>query len=310
MTNYAKKFTRKLKSRFDAKQNEMEKIPAVMGDGAGSLVVSGQTNFIYCQVAGQIAVVYNNRVTNQIGLAVWVGHTTEEPNLFQVLSTRSATPAGLDSNFGGGYAPSSRYEWHAAGGGQDPLAVHLRAITFLRIGASATANTASTLYIQLLRGYVHTSTGFKSVATQDINLFAQIPSTAGKAALVLITINDSGAVVQTKGAEVDIDALTIANMPEPPAGTAFVCGAVRVYNGQTLAQDARTNTDFWDGRLAWFTANAIAWGAITGDITDQADLMVYLNRQYRQFTTVSDGAGNWEFVSSGGEPVFNLEVLE
>jgi hypothetical protein len=33
-------------------------------------------------------------------------------------------------------------------------------------------------------------------------------------------------------------------------------------------------------------------------------------RQYRQFVWVDDGAGSWEFVSAGGEPILNLQSLE
>lgn len=247
----SKRFARKLKQRLDSKQNAMERIPAVMGDGAGNLFVSGQNDYVYCSIGGQPAAVYNNRVINQIGLAVWVGRTPEEPNLLQVLSTRSATPGGENNSVG--FAPAKRYEWHAPNGGQDPLAVHLRAITFLRLGVSGTTNTASTLYADLYRGWVHTSAGFINIPRQNINLFTHIPSTANKAAMVLITIDDAGAVIQTKGAEVDIDALTIADVPEVPAGTAFLCGAIRVYNGQTEIQDGRTNTDIWDGRFSWMS---------------------------------------------------------
>lgn len=48
-------------------------------------------------------------------------------------------------------------------------------------------------------------------------------------------------------------------------------------------------------------------GLVSGSVTS---LHSHQDRQYRQFTTVSDGAGNWEFVSSGGKPVFNLAELE
>lgn len=286
----SKRFARKLKQRLDEKQNAMERIPAVMGDGAGNLLVSGQNDYVYCTIGGQPAAVYNNRVVNQIGLAVWVGRTPEEPNLFQVLSTRSATPGGVD-NAQGGFAPAKRYEWHAVGGGQDPLAVHLRAFSFLRLGVSNTTNTASSLYVDLYRGWVHGTTGFISIARQDINLFAQIPSTIDKAALVLITIDNTGAVVQTKGSEVATSALTIADLPAVPSGTVFLCGAVRVYYGQTVVQDGRTNTDIWDGRFSWMAgANtpSVAWGSITGALSAQTDLQAALDATRQLFIVTED----------------------
>lgn len=114
-----------------------------------------------------------------------------------------------------------------------------------------------------------------------------------------------------------IDYNSLANQPtiiNPPATTA--ANDVQVGNGagawitNTIAQFITTLRTTLDSVYA-AAAHSHAWGSITGDITDQTDLMVYLNKNhYRQFVTVSDGAGNWEFVTSGGEPVFNLEALE
>jgi hypothetical protein len=248
MTNTSKKFSKKLNSRFAKKQNEMMRQPAIMGDGNGNLLVTGFENFVYITVGDKSMPVFNNRVPAQIGVKVWVGYAPEEPTLFQVLSTRSESPAGVETGFVG-YAPAKRYEWHALNGGQDPLYVHLRAVTPLRLGVSSTAN-AATLYADLYRGFVYIGTAYKAVARQDIDLYSHIPSTAGKAAFVLITIDNTGAVVQTKGSEVDIAALAITDIPAIPTGTVFTCGAIRVYNGQTSIQDGRTNTDFVDLRFS------------------------------------------------------------
>lgn len=257
MTNKLKKFTRKIRQRFDEKQNAMERIPAVMGDGNGGLLVSGQSDFIYCQIGDKVAAVYNNRVPSQIGLSVWIGRTPEEPNLFQVLSTRSATPAGVDGSYVNGYAPAKRYEWHAVGGGQDPLAVHLRAFTPLKLSVSDTPPETLEVYVNLYRGFIWNGTGYKAVARQDIDLYSYIPTTANKAAFVLITIDNSGTPIMTKGAEVDIDALVITDIPAIPLGTCFVCGAVRVYYGQTKVQEGRTNTDIFDTRFTSLAGNSI-----------------------------------------------------
>lgn len=261
-----KKFSRNLKQRFDKKQNELRRQPGVMGDGIGNLVVAELESFVYVTIGDKAFPVFNNRVPPQIGVKVWVGYAPEEPTLFQVLSTRGETPAGVETGFVG-YAPARRYEWHAVSGGQDPLNVHLRAFTPLKLGVSNTENFL-TLYVDLYRGFVFTGTQYVSIARQDLDLYAHIPTVAGKAALVLITINDAGAVIQTKGSEVNINALTLSNLPAIPAGTVFVCGAVRVYTGQTSVQEGRINTDFVDLRFpGYFTGGGTSIPIVTSDPT-------------------------------------------
>ena len=110
----SKLFAQKLKAKFSEKQDEMQRQPGVMGDGAGGLIPAGLNNFVYVTIADKVLPIFNNRVSPQIGVKVWVGYASEEPTLFQVLSTRSETPAGVDgSHFG--YAPAKRYEWNATG---------------------------------------------------------------------------------------------------------------------------------------------------------------------------------------------------
>ena len=239
-------FAKRLKSRLDRKQNRLDKQHGIMGDASGNLTVAGLDNFVYVSIGDKALPVFNNRVIPQAGVKVWVGYSDEEPTLYQVLSTRSESPSQVNEGGFTGYAPAKRYEWLATNGGQDPLHVHNRAISFLKIGTSATGG----MNVNLFRGFIWTGTTFLHISQQDIDLTSFIPVTAGKAAFVLITIDTTGTVVTTDGADVDIDLLDVDNdIPAPPASTAFICGAVRVYNGQTAVQEARTNTDFVDLRL-------------------------------------------------------------
>jgi hypothetical protein len=240
----SKLFAKKLKNKLAQKQDEMRRQPGVMGNGAGGLVPVGLTNFVYVTIADKVMPVFNNRVSPQIGVKVWVGYASEEPTLFQVLSTRSETPAGAEEGHVG-YAPAKRYEWNATGGGQDPLHVHLRAFSPLKLGVSALGG----MYVNLYKGTLHNGVEYLTIARQDIDLTAHLPTVAGKAALVMISIDSSGAVVQTKGSEVDITALSPTDRPIIPAGAIFVCGCVRVYTGQTEIREGRVNTDFDDLRF-------------------------------------------------------------
>lgn len=269
MTSSKKKFTRAINKRFASKQNQLRRFPAEMGNGYGGLSVDGMDGYVYVLVNGKPMPVFNNRVPNQAGTAVWVGYSAEDPSLLQVLSTRSEAPTGAETGFLG-YAPAKRYEWHAKHGGQDPLYVHLRALTFLRISVSNTMATLGEMLVNVFSGRVYTGSGWVDVARQDVDVSAHIPSTAGKAAFVLFTIDSTGAVVTTKGNEVDIDALAITDVPDAPTGTVFVCGAVRVYAGQEAVQEGRTNTDFVDLRLSNFVTSSSAGGG-SGDLAWEID---------------------------------------
>jgi hypothetical protein len=107
------------------------------------------------------------------------------------------------------------------------------------------------------------------VARADIDMTSYIPVTSGKAAFVLITINTSGTVVKTDGADVNVADLAVTDIPATPASTALVLGAIRVYNGQTLVQDARTNTDFVDLRLQNY--DYITGAGLAAHLADTSD---------------------------------------
>lgn len=251
-----KVFAKKINERFSKKQNEMKRLPAQMGGGDGVLRVPGLNNFVYVTIADKTLPAFNNRVPPKKGLRIWVGYSPEEPNLFQVLSTRTDTPAGDVDTTIGGYAPAIRYEWLAKYGGEDPLNVHLRAFTPLKLGVSATGG----LNVDLYSGYVYSS-GYIHIDRQDIDMTSHVPSTSGKCALVLVTINTSGTVVTTKGSEVNVADLVVTDLPAIPSNTVFVCGAVRVYNGQTVFQERKTNTDFVDLRFAGLAGGSISVSA-------------------------------------------------
>lgn len=277
--DFQKQLSRKLSSQLDKKQDQLLKQPAVF---ARNFIVPNQINYNYVIISGNIVPVYNDRVPARAGVKIWVGYDASDQSnkkrkKFQVLATRSEDPSGgLAAPMG--YAPAKRYEYNAEGGGQDPLYVHQRAITFLRVGTSKTNGC-----VRLNKGKIWTGTAYKNIATQEIDLSAQVPSTTGKAAFVLITIDTSGVVVQTKGSEVDIDALAEADRPAVPVDTAYpgpLC-FVRVYEGQVKPQEGRVNTDFDDVRFAGWSQtddggvqSIVAGTNITIDDTDPANPIV------------------------------------
>ena len=239
-----KVFARKLNNRFAKKQNELSRQPGVMGDGNSNLAPSGLNGFIYCVVGDKIATLPCNRVQPEYGRRVWVGFAPEQPTIFQVLSYLTDSVSG-STQFPVGFAPAKRYEWGAVGGGQDPLHVHLRAFSPLKLGMS----TACGMNVDLYRGKVVVGGKHINIPRQNINLSAHIPTIANKCAKVMISIDDTGAIIQTKGEEVDINILAPSHRPAIPANTIFVCGCIRVYYGQTKIQEGRDNSDFDDLRF-------------------------------------------------------------
>jgi len=311
-----KKYIKTVNKRFAKKQSVLSRVPAEIGNGYGSVEVENQQGYIYVTIAGKPEIVYNDRVPNQAGVSVWVGYAPEEPRKRQVLSTRSFSPTGVERGYLG-YAPAKRYEWHAKNGGQDPLWVHQRALTFLRLSVSATVPETTEVYVNVFQGRIWSGAEWIAVPRQDVDIYEHIPTTEGKAAFVLFTIDTTGAVITTKGDEVNIEDLALSDVPAIPASTAFVNGAVRVYYRMTVAQEGRTNTDFVDLRWTGLSMLSLAvdWDAIVGKPTEfppTPDSTYYPGRT----VSASDPAANddeadgylvgWEWVNSTTGDIFFL----
>lgn len=262
----AREIARKNKKILAIKQNRTIQYPATLGDGYGNLFYDKSSNLVYARIADQIIVVINKRVPAEKGAKVWVGFTQD--GLYQVIDSRSSNPTGETGTPFGNYPPANRYRYMAENGGQDPLYIELRAILPLRIGISAQGG----MYLDLYRGWVWSGSASIQVARQDLDLSAQIPSTTGKAAWVLITIDNTGAPIQTKGSEVDIADLPATAFPSVPSGTVKKCGVVRVYYGQTAIREGRTNTDIVDLRFdGWNSSSGGSVESVTGDGVDNTD---------------------------------------
>jgi hypothetical protein len=233
-----------VRQHLQRKQDRPERLPAVLGDGQGGLFVSGTPNTVYVQVAGGVTgQAWNSRVPASYGLPVWVGYDPLEPDRWQVLSLRAGAAEAAGFDLGGtGYAPASRYRWNYPGGGQDPLFVEGRQFLPLRLGP----HTGLSVYVY--PWVVWTGTAWAYVPGTAVDLTASVPATEGQARLVLVTIDDSGAVVTTAGTAVALADLGLDDLPSVPAGTRYVVGAVRLYTGQTAVQEGRSNTDILDLR--------------------------------------------------------------
>ena len=283
-------FNKDITRRFAKKQNEMPRQAGIMGGADGRLKVPGREGYVYVTIADKTLPVFcGNIVGFDIGTKVWVGYASVESTLYQVLSVRSDTPNGNTSTQFNGAYHAKRHEWLAKNGGQDPLHVHLRAISFMKIGTSPSGG----MNVDLFGGWLDTGSAWIHVNRQDMDVSGHIPSTTGKAALVLITIASNGAVIQTKGDEFNIADIGGSLLPYKPDDTIFVCGAVRVYYGQAAVQEMHTNTDFTDLRFAGINQGmANTSGGVFGFAVDGA-LAVVDNATSPILITVDKTIPSW-----------------
>lgn len=239
---------RKFKGKLQQKQNVPYTIAGVLGSDTGIIKVPNRNNYVYVRLAGSgTAEVFNNRVQAIYDLPVICGYDPLDPQKFQVLSLQGQVidMVGSTINLATGYAPASRYRWMYPGGGQDPLFVEGRQIMPLRITPIAG-----------MKFIVHNQVIFNGTnweifgGSTETDLSSYVPTTAGKCRMVLISIDENGDIKISEGSEVDIADLLPSNIPSPPEGTRFVLGAIRLYYGQTLIQEARNNTDIVDLRFA------------------------------------------------------------
>jgi hypothetical protein len=250
-----------VRQHLQRKADKPVRLPAVLGDGANRLSVTGQANRVYVTLAGGIVgQAFNNRVQASYGLPVWVGYDPVEPDTWQVLAVRAGAAEAAGFDLGGtGYAPASRYRWNYPGGGQDPLYVEGRQFLPLRLGP----HTGLSVYVY--PWVVWTGSAWAYVPATAVDLTASVPAAEGQARLVLVTVDEAGAVVTTAGTAVALADLGLDDLPSVPAGTRYVVGAVRLYYGQTAIQEGRSNTDIVDLRDlpgAWGTGSSSISGPL------------------------------------------------
>ncbi|MBE3142978.1 MAG: hypothetical protein IMZ61_03530 [Planctomycetes bacterium] len=235
---------RLLQKKLAQKQNLISAVSGLLGDGSGNVTDTSKANHVFVRISGIVTSVFNVKVPPENDLRVMVGNDPTQPNLTQVLSTFTSSPGGTTGGGVVGYAPASQYEWM----GPDPIFIDKRLILPRRI------STYSGMQVKMYADMFWTGTDWISIPIipDPIDLSDYIPATAGKVAIVLITLNTAGETVLTDGTDVDIADLVPADVPAVPEDTSDVLAAVRVYYGQTVFQEAKTNTDIVDLRFTYF----------------------------------------------------------
>lgn len=278
MTSLKRKFNRTL----GKKQDNVEMFPAVMGNGAGQ--VFDDEGRIYVRVAEKLQTVKNSDVYPINNLPVWVGYEPTDPKTFKILNSRITSGAEVAGGVGGnGSKHANTHEFFGAGvdGGTDVLKVQLGQFMPLKV------LPYQGMTVLIWMGIVKTSTGFVLISNRN-SFNKPIPKTvdletygltllSGKSKYLLITINDTGAIIITEGSPVNRSSISLNDIPAEPAGTLYVLAAVEVYFGQSEIRVNREATDIIDLRFPMPHVHS------TGDLSD-------LSRDYQEdFTSQVNG---------------------
>lgn len=237
---------RQFKARMNAKQDVLRAIPALMGDGNGTVEVPGQPGFVYIRVGdGDLGQAFNNRCPLADNLAIYVGYdpiTDPDRRIFQVLSVRMADyAAGGNQNIYPNVA--NHHAMHEYGGGDD-VYLSWRRLMGLRVGRPAA------FVVTVDSGYLYHTGAWAEIAATTVDLTAEHTALVGvQAQYTLISLSSAGVVTHTNGTPVISPAtLTIADCPTPPAGH-IPLAAVRLYKMQTAIGDVPTAPDIVDLRF-------------------------------------------------------------
>lgn len=234
---------RRFKSRLDAKQDVSRPIPALMGNGAGTIEVPNQPGYVYIRIGdGDLGQAFNNRAPLADNLAIDVGYdpiTDPDRRIFQVLSVRMADYAGS------GNTPypnlPNHHEMHEFGGGDDTY-ISWRRLMGFRVGRPAG------FVVTIDEGNIIRAGAWLAILAQTLDLTASKPALATQARYVLITLDSAGVATSADGALVAVAALDISNCPIPAAGE-IPLAAVRMYGTQTAIGDVPSAPDIIDLRF-------------------------------------------------------------
>lgn len=238
--------------------------PGILGDGNGTVAVSGRPRYVYARMLSQLDIpfeVFNDRIPFVDNLPVLIGYDPDNRNLLQVLKVRLGN---TDEAAGGITYPTnipnhgSSHEWLSPYGGYDPVYVHIRQWLPLRVYGG------SGVKINIYPGYVYcaSSQEYKYVAPSETDLSAYLPG-VGEALWALVAVTEAGAIRITLGSAVNLYALTLADIPDITQGDRPLA-AVRLYGGQTQIKETRSLTDIIDLRFP------IATGDGSGLVADHA----------------------------------------
>jgi len=236
-------------ARFDRKADRNNYLSAIIGHPDGTVYVEGRPGYVWARVGGingQIIQVYGRGMLAAYNLPIMIYRLPHRPRDYGIADldlNAFASDGSGESNDGGysgdGYVQNhAEQHWYTGG---DPVLVHLRAWTPLRVYPS------SGFTIGVMNGVIPRTGSDLEISTQTLDLTSHVP--ASGAVYCLITVNAAGVLTATDGTTVDsVLTLSLADIPDTPEGH-FRLAAIRLYDSQTAITESRTVTDVVD--LRW-----------------------------------------------------------
>lgn len=273
--------------------------PALLGDGRGTISVSGKPNFVYIRMGAEgedgLTVAFNQRVPLSDGQAIIVGYTIEQPRLFQVISQREVY-AGTGQTSPPqvvAHAPTHAYPvlGDPSASGSDMGHWHWRQMQGLR-----TVHVSS-FTVQLEPWLIGRSTFYQWISTQTLDLSSDKPLSGAR--YVLTFIDSTGTFQRRLGPVVPSSTLNVDDHAPVCLPGEFPSALVRLYRGQSALEETRESQDILDARWPY----AVSFHTICGDSHVDAvgtpvegDVLTFLSGYWKPSPGGGGGGGGGEQV--------------
>jgi hypothetical protein len=254
-----KKLIHDLRKKFSSLQQTQKVIYGLLGDAFGQVDVPGRPNYVYIRIPGYpLSTVYNDRVKPKMDLPVLCGYDPIQPDLFQILSTRTSQPRLVNSTKPVYAVPphARTHEWMAVQAGEDVTFTHLRQLMPYR------PTILGGMTMHYYRNVAWIGDEWQLISGTLIDYTEAIPITGSRYMLTYLDVD--GHIKSMTGTTVgDITLLDMDDIPNPIPGT-IPLAAVRLYGWQTGLIEARSDTDLIDLRWNFFDTSLKSSNYLTG----------------------------------------------
>lgn len=274
---------RAARKALNKKQDTPLRIPAVTGDGNGTLE-TGTDNLIYCVTATDgVVQAWAYNCPHVYGLPVWVSKSERRPGALEVVGIRDIGSQNASRQSEVGKHGTSHRWLGTEGGGYDPVFIELRQFMPFGLWAGNNADYAFSVYVG--RGVIWTGEQYVEVKPAELDLSGGLPMATGgdryaRYTLIYVASKDNGTDAEVRvlyGTVKLATSFTIEDVPTPPSDSLLVIGAVRLYSDQVMIQDGRAGTDVIDLRFPYRSlvdANDLGAGLISTErFSAYADLV-------------------------------------
>ena len=316
----ARKLRRAIRRRFDEKENRQIRLPAVLGNGNNE-VSTGEGNRVWVRIDGSAPTTAicdgASAVNNQ---AVWVGRPPHDPKEMHVLGIRRLSKDEVRR-----HGVENHREQHEPFG-PDTIRVSREQIQQLKIIPIRNPNrpelrvfiNPALIDVAGVTTLFGTLNADKSVTPEVGDLSAYAITTPGKARWVRLDIDTSGELVVTAGTEVNLSAITLADIPARPVDFMQALGAIRLYYGQSEFKYHKTNNDIQDLRHvhAHIASDIPSHTHTESDITDLSHDAVKIDGITVDLTGIADGQtiiydlANTKFIAGDAGASLTVEEID